>query len=65
VAYQGTDEALVLELPEERYMGTISVGLVDGLSLALEYAHDEDYGKSDGGTGDEADTITVQLALEF
>ena len=65
LAYQGTDEALVLELPEERYMGTISVGLVEGLSLALEYAHDEDYDKSDGGTGDEADTVTVQLALEF
>lgn len=64
-AYQGTDEALALELPEDRYMGVISVGLVDGLSLALEYAHDEDYDKSDGGTGDEADMVTVQLALEF
>lgn len=64
-AYQGTDEALALELPEDRYMGVISVGLVDGLSLALEYAHDEDYDKSDGGTGDEADMVTMQLALEF
>jgi hypothetical protein len=65
VAYQGTDEALALELPEERYMGTAGVGLVDGLSLALEYAHDKDYDKKEGGSGDSADTLTLQMALEF
>ncbi len=65
LAYQGSDEALALELPEERYLGTIGVGLIDGLSLALEYAHDEDYDEKDGGTGDNADTVTLQLALEF
>ena len=65
LAYQGSDEALALELPEERYLGTIGVGLIDGLSLAVEYAHDEDYDEKDGGTGDNADTITLQMALEF
>ncbi|MEA1922883.1 MAG: LbtU family siderophore porin [Pseudomonadota bacterium] len=65
LAYQGSDEALALELPEERYLGTVGVGLIDGLSLALEYAHDEDYDKKDGGTGENADTLTLQLALEF
>ncbi len=65
LAYQGSAEALALELPEERYLGTLGVGLIDGLSLALEYAHDEDYNEKDGGTGENADTLTVQLALEF
>ena len=65
LAYQGSDEALAVELPEKRYLGTIGLGLIDGLSLALEYAHDEDYDKKDGGTGNNAETITVQMALEF
>jgi outer membrane murein-binding lipoprotein Lpp len=65
LAWQGTDEALALELPEDRYMGCLSVGLIDGLTFSLEYAHDEDYSKSDGGTGDNADTVTTQLSLEF
>ena len=65
LAYQGSDEALALELPEERFLGTVGIGLIDGLSLALEYAHDEDYDKKDGGTGDNTDTVTLQMALEF
>ncbi len=65
LAWQGTDEALALELPEDRYMGTLSVVIVDGLTFSLEYAHDEDYSKSDGGTGDNSDTVTTQLSLEF
>ena len=65
LAYQGSDEALALELPKERYLGTFGIGLIDGLSLAAEYAHDEDYNQKDGGTGKSADTVTLQLALEF
>ena len=65
LAYQGSDEALALELPEERYLGTFGIGLIDGLSLAVEYAHDEDYDEKDGGTGESADTVTLQMALEF
>ncbi len=65
LAWQGSDEALAMELPEDRYMGSLSVGVVEGLTFTFEYAHDEDYSKSDGGSGDNADTITTQLSLEF
>ncbi len=65
LAWQGTQEALALELPEDRYIGSVSVGIIDGLSFSVEYAHDKDYDKSDGGTGNNADTITTQLSLEF
>ncbi|MGM0425354.1 MAG: LbtU family siderophore porin [Thermodesulfobacteriota bacterium] len=65
-AYQGTDQALGLDLPEHRYLAVASMGLFDNLAtLSLEYAYDEDYSESKGGTGDEAHTVTTQLAVEF
>jgi hypothetical protein len=65
VGYQKTDEALALELPEERILGCIGVGIWENTSLALEYLHDEDYSVADGGTGNDANATTVQLAVEF
>ena len=64
VAYQGTDECGGF-LPEERYLAAIGIGIGEYVGLALEYAHDDDYDKVDGGTGDDADMITVQLAVEL
>lgn len=65
VAYQGTRQALALGLPEHRFLVGVSVGVVDHVSFALEWAHDENYGTGDGGTGKQADTVTTQLAVEF
>lgn len=65
VSYQGSDEAAFLGLPETRIGATVGFVIIDGLGIALEYIHDEDYDTSDGGTGDSADTVTCQLALEF
>ncbi len=73
-AYQGTNEALGLELPETRYLLAASAELDDNTTISLEWAHDRDYGTSDtattvdgviAGTGNSADTITLQLAVEF
>lgn len=64
VAYQGTNNCGEF-LPETRIVAAIGVGLTDYLGVALEYAHDEDYDEVDGGTGDDADVVTIQLALEF
>jgi hypothetical protein len=58
VAYQGTKDAEDW-LPEERYMGSVGVGIFDGTSLALEYRHDE------FETDDQGDGLTAQLAFEF
>jgi hypothetical protein len=41
------------------------VGILDNTSLALEYLSDEDYSGNDGGTGNDADAATLQLAVEF
>ncbi|HIP53654.1 MAG TPA: LbtU family siderophore porin [Chromatiales bacterium] len=65
IAWQKTKEALALELPETRVLAALSVGIYENTTLALEYAHDEDYDTSDGGSGEDADTLTAQLALEF
>jgi hypothetical protein len=65
LGYQGTDEARALDLPEKRYLAGLTVALTDNLSWSLEYAHDKDYGVAEGGTGDDANMITTQLALSF
>jgi hypothetical protein len=65
LGYQGTDEALALELPETRVMGSFGIEIYDHTTLSFEYAHDEDYDESDGGTGNDADVGTAQLAVEF
>lgn len=65
VGLQKTNEALALELPEERILASIGVGIWKNTSLALEYLHDEDYSVADGGTGNDANAATAQLAVEF
>jgi len=65
VGYQGTEEALALELPETRTLATLSVGMMENTTLSFELAQDEDYAVADGGTGKSANTVTAQLAIEF
>ena len=65
IGYQGTDEASALHLPEDMYIGSVSMELFEHTSLALEYFHAEDYDENDGGSDDDADVTTLQLAVEF
>jgi len=62
---QGTKEALALGLPETRYGGAVTVGLVDHFSVTGEFLHDEDYSVSEGGTGNSGHTATLKLAAEY
>lgn len=59
VGYQATDEAEVLELPEERVIGTLSMNVIENTTLAIEYKKDTDYEGEDYHTG------TAQVAVEF
>lgn len=65
VSVQGTDEAVALGLPETRFLAGVSVEPWAATSVSLEWAHDEDYDTADGGTGNSADMLTLQLAAEF
>ncbi|MCU7872015.1 MAG: LbtU family siderophore porin [Candidatus Thiodiazotropha sp. (ex Lucinoma borealis)] len=64
-AWQGTEETLALDLPETRYLAALTVGIYKYTILGFEYAHDKDYGVSDGGSGDSSDTFTAQLVVVF
>jgi hypothetical protein len=65
VAYQGTDEAVALELPKESWLVGWSIGIFDNTALSFEYRYDTDYSTSEGGTGDNGSTVIAQLAVEF
>lgn len=64
-AYQKTDEARFIGLPETVTSASIAYEVMEGAVLAAEYAALEDYAVSDGGTGESAQVVTVQLAVEF
>lgn len=63
--YQRSEEAIALELPESRYLVGLSVDLVEGVALGVEWKRDNDYGEADGGTGKDFDTFTALLSAEF
>lgn len=63
-AYQGTEECVGF-LPETRLMGGVGLALTDSVGLSAQYAYDEDYDVADGGTGEDKNTVTFQIALEF
>ncbi|MBF0368629.1 MAG: LbtU family siderophore porin [Magnetococcales bacterium] len=71
IAYQESDEALDLGLPEERFLAGVSMEILRNTTLAFEYAHDEDYGTEHTGTGtnqgsgNDSDSGTLELAVEF
>lgn len=58
VGYQGTDNAYT-RLAETRYIGSLGIGIYDYTSLAFEYLHET------FENDDEADVLTVLLAIEF
>ncbi|MDM8566964.1 LbtU family siderophore porin [Candidatus Halobeggiatoa sp. HSG11] len=65
IGYQTTEEALALQLPEERVIGVLSAGIYTNTSLSLEYALNEDYSKDEGGTGEDSSSVILQLAVQF
>ena len=64
-SYQGTSEALALELPARRLLAGVSVKLTAWFTPTIEWARDEDYASKDGGSGEQVSTITVQFAAKF
>jgi hypothetical protein len=65
IGYQHSDEAVAIGLPESRYIGAIGMEVLPATTLTLEYFYDKDYDLDDGGTGNNANVFTAQLAYEF
>jgi len=65
VAYQTTDDALILELPETRFLVGLGVDVNDHFSIGVEYARDSDYDLNDGGSGEDTDAVVIQFAASL
>ncbi|ALP53385.1 hypothetical protein Tel_09600 [Candidatus Tenderia electrophaga] len=65
IGYQGTDEAVNLELPEHLILVGLSKEIYENTYLSAEYGMYEDYSSAAGGTGNDKNLLTVQLAVEF
>jgi hypothetical protein len=65
IAYQGTEEALALELPEQRLSVGLATELFENTLLGAELLRDGDYSSNDGGTGNNVNSLIVRLAVEF
>lgn len=65
LAFETTDEAAFLELPENRIRLGMAKTLFEGTSLGIELSQDDDYAVADGGTGGDSTNFVVQLAAEF
>lgn len=65
VAYQMTTEAAFLGLPETVTSAAVTFAVMEGASIGAEYATMTDYDVADGGSGESASAITLQLAVEF
>jgi len=65
IGWQETDEAVAIGLPESRYIASAGMEIIPHTILTLEYFYDNDYDVEEGGTGDNANAFTAQLAYEF
>ena len=65
MAFQGSDDAVDLGLSNSRQLVSLTVALLDNVSLAVEFAMDDDYSIADGGTGDDSNSVAALLAVEF
>ncbi len=65
IGYQTTEEAFALGLPETRILFSISHEIFENTTLSYEHAMDEDYSDTDGGSGGDGSTSTIQLSVSF
>ena len=65
LGWQLSRQATALGLPRQRYLATLGVELFEDITLALEYARDQDYSTNVGGSGEWSNRFTLQLAAAF
>ena len=65
LGYQGTDDSVLIGLPEHRLLTTYRMYKVSNINLSFEYLYDRDYGVNEGGTGRSASSFTAQASVVF
>lgn len=64
-AYQTTDESVAFSLPQKKALLGLSLTLTQTLAAAIEFSTASDYSVSQGGSGENTDTVTLQAAFTF
>ena len=65
LAQQGSQQALALELPKQRFLVALSHDVYKQTSLAVEYMQAKDYAINKGGSGNTQRILSMQLAARF
>lgn len=65
LTYQMTDDALFLGLPASAAGVAYTMPVYEAASLGFEYMTMADYDEEDGGSGESANALTIQLATSF
>jgi hypothetical protein len=75
LGYQGTKEASAIVLnefngadvtmPRTRYLANYTFNVSKYTDVGFEFRHDKDYGMSQGGTGNSANTAAARIAVKF
>lgn len=62
---ESTEEAAGIELPNSRILSSLSFAIHPQATVLMEWPRDDDYDRHEGGTGEQTDTVTLQLAAQF
>jgi hypothetical protein len=65
IALQQTDEAILLALPEQRLSLGVSTEVFGGLGFGVELYQDDYYDVVEGGSGESANSLIIQLSAEI
>ncbi|MEG3639338.1 hypothetical protein [Magnetococcus sp. PR-3] len=65
IAYNGSNEAYEVGMVKSRLMALAGISVYENAAMNLEWKRDKDYSVADGGSGNDADTVTLQLAVTF
>lgn len=63
--YQASREAAGLGLPKERWIVGWNVGLFRDTALGIEWNHDNDYSRGDGGRNKNTNLVSLRASVQF
>ena len=65
LGYSSSQDAFILELPENRASVGISASVMQNVSMGFELLSEKDYGINQGGTGERTQAAVAQIGIEF
>lgn len=65
VGYQASRDTMALLLPSSRWIAGVGVNMWRNTNIGVEFAHDIAYNATDGGTGENSNTLALRAAVQF